>query len=34
MLWEALEQAMKIEAMDGYPRILRFMRPTEDTNIA
>jgi hypothetical protein len=33
-LGEALEQAMKIEAMEGYPGSLWVMRPPEDNNIA
>jgi hypothetical protein len=33
-LGEALEQAMKIEAMAGYPGSLRIMRPPEDANIS
>jgi hypothetical protein len=33
-LGEALEQVMKIEAMDGYPGILQGYETTEDTNIA
>jgi hypothetical protein len=33
-LGEAFEQAMKIEAMAGYPGNLRIMRPMEDANIA
>jgi hypothetical protein len=32
-LGEALEKAMKIEAMEGYPGSLRIMRPLEDANI-
>jgi hypothetical protein len=31
-LGEALEQAMNIEAMIGYPRILQVTRPPEDNN--
>jgi hypothetical protein len=32
-LGEALEHAMKIEAMEGYPGNLRMMRSPEDNNI-
>ena len=32
-LGEVLEKSMKIEAMEGYPRILRIMRPPKDANI-
>jgi hypothetical protein len=32
-LGEALEQAMKIEAMEGYPGSLHMMQPVEDNNI-
>jgi hypothetical protein len=32
-LGEAPEQAMKIEAMEGYPRNLRITRPQEEANI-
>jgi hypothetical protein len=32
-LGEALEQAMKIEAMEGYPGSLQVIRPPDDYNI-